>query len=176
MHKLTFLVGLVIAVTLLTPSTARSELVSISGQAHVADSDVPDGLAVGVRASVSALFLEGYWDHVSYGSDVSVSRAVVGARYSGGVGRLSLILRAGLGTIHERGGALGAESATPRRGVTARAGAAVEGRLGYGFRLGLGIDTEAYLVVERDRSWSRDNADSGTGHIGSLYLKFELGL
>jgi hypothetical protein len=170
-------VALAALVVMLTSTAPRADIVSVSGRAQLADSDAPNRVGLGVRATVQALMFEGYWDYLGHGNDGSVRRAILGVRTDLGVSRVSVTLRAGLGAIRDTRGALGGTDVTgARSGFAGRAGAGAEAELGYGLRVGFSLDAEAYLVTASERSFRFDTTDAGTSYVGALYLEFRLGI
>lgn len=119
---------------------------------------------------------DGYINYMGLGSGKSVSRAIVGVRGTLGSGWVRLVLRGGVGAIHESSGALttpvGATTLT-RTGGVVRGGAAVEARIFPGGWLGVGIDGEAYdFLGSNDFGFS----NHGSNLLGVARLTFELGI
>jgi hypothetical protein len=119
---------------------------------------------------------DGYIDYMGLGSGKSVSRAIVGVRGTLGSGWVRLVLRGGVGAIHESSGALttpvGATTLT-RTGGVVRGGAAVEARIFPGGWLGVGIDGEAYDFLGSN---TFGFSNHGSNLLGIARLTYELGI
>src|SRR5262252_5643571 len=105
MRKLSL--GLLVAgVILFTVTRAEAKIAAVyaSGQGGV-QSGADAGNGLGFTLGARVLIFDGYFDHMSFGQDVSVSRGILGLR--GAFGETArLVLRAGAGSIHEQHGAL----------------------------------------------------------------------
>jgi hypothetical protein len=109
---------------------------------------------------------------MNFGQNVAVSRGIFGVRGGFGTDGMRLVLRGGVGAIHEENGALtGPYGAPSRTGAVARVGAAIEGRISPMLYLGFGVDGERYRFPASSYApqW-------GTDVLASLRLTFELGI
>jgi hypothetical protein len=120
--------------------------------------------------------VDGYINYMGLGSGKSVSRAIVGVRGTLGSGWLRLVLRGGVGAIHESSGALttpvGATTLT-RTGGVVRGGLGLEARIFPGGWLGVGIDGEAYDFLGSN---TFGFSTRGSNLLGVARLTFELGI
>jgi hypothetical protein len=164
---------LAIGAIALTASRADAKVAAVyaSGQGGM-QSGAETGGGLGFSLGARVLILDGYFDYFSFGQNVSVSRGIFGLRGGFGTGDARLVLRGGLGAIHEENGALtGPYGAPSRTGAVARVGAAVEARINPVLYLGFGVDGERYRFPANTQSpqW-------GTDVLASLRLTFELGI
>jgi hypothetical protein len=132
------------------------------------------GFEIGARV----LIFDAYFDRVAFGDGRGTSRGILGLRGGLGLGSLRLVLRGGVGVLLEQGGALtGADAATAdRHGLVARAGVAVEKRLDPKvFAIGLALDGE-YFILDSLGGAPPGTRNQGSDILGSLRVKFEIGL
>ena len=176
------------ALLLAGAGVARADLAAVylQGQGGLSSASAENGShssnpssgvgALGLQLGARLLIFEGYVNYDRFGEDVAVERAILGLRGGFGTSSLRLVLRGGVGGMIEQGGALTVrEPGVPnRRGVVARAGAALEGRLATALWLGAGIDSEVFYVSSG--SLFGDNAVQGSDIFASLHLLFELGI
>jgi hypothetical protein len=149
---------------------AKVAAVYASGQGGIQTGEAGNGLGFTLGARV--LIFDGYFDYMGFGRDMFVSRGVFGVRGGFGNSRGRLVLRAGVGAIHEENGALtGPFGAPSRTGGVARAGAAVEGAINPYLYLGFGIDGEHYRFP-----YSTIAPYRGSDILATLKLTFELGI
>jgi len=170
-----FILGLVAATAIaLFAGRAEAKVIALyaSGQGGVQTmGQSTPGLGVELGARV--LILDAYVDYTAFSSTESISRGIFGVR--GGIGSrdFRLVLRAGVGGIHEDGGALtGPLGAPARTGGVARAGASFEGRLNKLTYLGFGVDGETYRFADN----SFGIATEGSDIFAAMRLTFELGI
>ncbi|HVR64035.1 MAG TPA: hypothetical protein VMU50_19175 [Polyangia bacterium] len=175
------------ALLLVTGGMARADVVAVylQGQGGLSSASAENGShsgspssgvgVLGLQLGARLLLFEGYVNYDRFGEDVAVSRAILGLRGGFGTSSLRLVLRGGVGGMVEQGGALTVrEPGVPnRRGVVARAGAALEGRLASALWLGAGIDSEVFYIAPGSLFGS--NAVQGSDILASLHLLFELG-
>lgn len=153
-----------------TRADAKVAAVYASGQGGVQSGEAGNGLGFSLGARL--LIFDGYFDYMSFGQDMSVSRGILGLRGGFGIDRVRLVLRAGGGSIHEERGALtGPYGAPSRTGGVVRAGAAIEGAINPFLYLGFGIDGESYRFP-----YSSIAPYQGSDVLASLKLQFELGI
>ena len=154
-------------------SSASPEGARTSGQSSSSD-NTGLGLTLGMRV----LIFEGYVDHTRFGEGQSASRGIVGVRAGIGTEGLRLVLRAGVGALVERGGALTERIPTSleRTGGVARAGASLEAKLATALWGGIGLDGEAFTLGNTAGEAFGSNAVRGTDLFASLRLLFEVGI
>ena|SRR5579872_1992599 len=155
-------------------------LSSASGDtANHASSPSSGSPALGLQLGLRALIFEGYVDYDRFGDGVGVQRGIFGLRGGFGTTGLRLVLRGGVGGLLEQGGALTDRlpGVPDRRGVVARAGASLEGKVATALWLGAGLDAEAFSVAPSTSGiFSGSNTVHGTDVFASLRLLFELGI
>ncbi len=180
--------ALLFAGILARPGSARADVVAVylQGQGGLSSASNENGSrtsnpsagspALGLSLGARLLIFEGYLNYDRFGEDVAVSRAVVGLRGGFGTSGLRLVLRGGVGGMVEEGGALPARlpGVPNRRGVVARAGAALEGRVATALWLGAGLDSEVFYISPG--SLFSSEAVQGSDIFASLHLLFELGI
>jgi hypothetical protein len=135
------------------------------------------GFQAGFEVGAHVLLFDAYVGYMGFGTDRSVSRAIVGLRGGLGGEHLRLVLRAGVGAIHESSGALttalGPATLT-RTGGVARAGGSLEVRLfSGGLWLGAGVDGETFGFLGNN---SLGFSNHGSNLLAVGKLTFELGL
>ena len=186
------LLGPIIAGVLLLGSAgaARADVVAVylqgqgglssaSGENNNRSSNPSAGApALGLQLGARLLIFEGYVNYDRFGEDVAVSRAILGLRGGFGTSGLRLVLRGGVGGMVEQGGALTARlpGVPERRGVVARAGAALEGRVATDLWFGAGLDSEVFYIAPSSGSLFGSEAVQGSDIFASLHLLFELGI
>lgn len=170
------------AVTVATARDARADLAAVWASGHggfeSSNADARDSSMGGLGFQLGArlFLLESYFDRTGFGDGAAVSRGVIGLR--GGIGRdVRLVLRAGVGVLHEEGGALtGRMSGTPdRTGGVARIGAAVDAKMAPALLLGFGVDGERFSLPAAPGTFATSRV-TGTDVFASLRLTFELGV
>jgi hypothetical protein len=164
---------LAVGVIAFTASAADAKVAAVyaSGQGGV-QSGAETGNGLGFTLGARVLILDGYFDYMNFGQNVAVSRGIFGVRGGFGTDGMRLVLRGGVGAIHEENGALtGPYGAPSRTGAVARVGAAIEGRISPMLYLGFGVDGERYRFPASSYApqW-------GTDVLASLRLTFELGI
>ncbi|MBM4393740.1 MAG: hypothetical protein FJ090_21650 [Deltaproteobacteria bacterium] len=109
------------------------------------------GPGVGLMLGARLFLLDGYADYTVFGAGESVSRGILGLLGGFGQKDFRLVLRGGLGGIHETNGALTGPTGAPgRMGAVARAGVALETRINWLTYLGFAVDGETYLFPTND--------------------------
>jgi hypothetical protein len=155
-----------------TQADAKIAAVYATGQGGVQNSGTNDP-GLGFELGGRVLIFDGYVDYTGFGQGQSVSRGIVGLRGGFSGDSYRLVLRGGVGTIHEEGGALtGPLEATGRTGGVARLGAAIEGVINPVLYLGFGVDGERYRFASGGPGVPRDGSDI----FATLRLTFELGI
>jgi hypothetical protein len=176
------LLGIMAAAAIVALAAPRADAkvaaIYASGQGGVQNTDGSPGL--GFELGARLLLLDGYLDYTNFGGGESVGRAIAGVRAGIGGGDFRLVLRAGLGGIHEEHGALmgAADEPTSRTGGVARAGIGFDARLDPMFYLGFMVDAETFIfpgttvtVDPTPPSYQR-----GADVFAALKLTFELGI
>jgi hypothetical protein len=153
---------------------AEASLIAVYGSAHggvqkATETNLGGGVEVGARL----LLLDAYLDYTAFSKSESVSRGIFGVRGGVSVSDFRLVLRAGVGGIHEESGALSGHSGAPgRTGGVARAGAGFEWILNRFVYLGVGVDVEAFRFANN----SLGIPVQGSDVFAALRLTFELGI
>jgi hypothetical protein len=137
---------------------------------------------LGFELGARVLILDGYVDYTAFGQNASVARGILGVR--GGFGNdLRLVLRAGVGAIHEEHGALMNTAPEPasRTGAVARAGIGIDARLDALFYLGFMVDAETFVfpgseTVAVGTTNVPSSYQQGADVFAALKLTFELGI
>jgi hypothetical protein len=154
------------------PAQAKIAAVYASGLGGFQNNGTSDP-GIGLMLGARLLIFDGYVDYTSFGQGETVSRGILGLRGGFGSRDLRLVLRGGVGTIHEERGALtGPAGAPSRTGGVARLGAAIEGAINPVLFLGFGFDGETYSLP----ATVLGAPERGSDVFATLHLTFELGV
>jgi hypothetical protein len=149
--------------------------------------DGPTDSILGAEAGANLFILQGY---VGIDDDLgrgTLKRAILGLKAGGSIAGWNISGRGGGGYLVETNGILGGTKPTgDRSGPVARAGVAVDHDLAPGLALGFGVDGEYFALSSSGMSLSNNNLSdlallesqihTGFDVLGSLYLKFQLGI
>ena len=173
-----FLTGLIVGTLGGLERTAQADVANVYAKAQggtLSNDAVDPSAALGWQLGGQLFFLEAYANQTYLDSDVWARRLVIGPVIDFDIGtKWELTLRAGIGLLQERGGALtGNVAATDtRNGVVARIGGSLERSLSRLVSAGVAVDAERFAVDDTGLFES----DSGEAFFLSGFLKFELGL
>lgn len=139
------------------------------------DSSVGDtvGGEVGLTLLAFSIYV-GYDDYLSHGS---VVRAIAGFGSDTSFGGWRLSGRLGAGVMFENGGvfgdmALGADQS----GLVGRAGLSLDRHIAGGLLFGIGVEGEYFALKTTDNSLVDTSVHTGADILGSLRLRFEIGI
>src|SRR5262249_31815841 len=167
----TFVVG--------SASRANAELFNIYAQGHggVSGNDSAPGPTLGVEVGAKVLLLTGYFNVDDYVSHGTVKRAILGLGTDVGLLGWRLSGRAGAGLMFENDGVFGMmDPVGDRSGFVARAGAALDHQLATAVWIGIGLDAEYFAIKATSDSALDKDVHTGGDILGSLHLRFELGI
>ena len=170
--------GLAVAV-LGAGTVARADIfnVYLQGQGGVSGNDTAPGPTLGLEVGANVLALQAYFavdDYVTHGT---VKRAILGLGTGIGLAGWRLSGRAGAGLMFENNGVFGMmDPVGDRSGFVARAGVAFDRQLAAAVYLGLGVDGEYFAIKPTDDSALDTSVHTGADVLGSLRLRFELGI
>lgn len=165
---------------------ARADVLSVYLQAHQnvgsgsANDLVPGATSpdlrrgLGWQAGVKVLVFEAYVDKTRYGTDASLTHAILGLRMGLERDNMNAYARAGAGVVEDELGVL-THTGQPgmQRGAVARAGVGLDIPLASRVFLEFAVDGE-YFVLEP--SANSDETTSGKAYFAGLGLKLVLGL
>jgi hypothetical protein len=177
MRKLTA-VGLAI-VALGAGAVAHADIASIYGQGHggLSGNDTAPGPTLGVEVGGSILAFQGYFNIDDYVTHGTVKRLIFGVGSGIGLAGWRLSGRAGAGLMFENNGVFGMMAPVgDRSGFCARAGASFDRQVAAMLYLGVGLDGEYFAIKPTDDSVLDTSVHTGGDIIGSLHLRFEVGI
>jgi hypothetical protein len=164
------------AMLLLVAPSAGADSMSLYLQGHGGeDSSVGDtvGGELGVNLLAFNLYV-GFDDYLSRGS---VLRAIAGFGSDTSFGGWRLSGRLGAGVMFENGDVFSDTApGNDRNGLVGRAGLALDRQLSGGLLFGLAIDAEYFALKATDNSLVDTSVHTGADILGSLHLRFELGI
>lgn len=164
------------AVAFLDVGNAGADSMSLYLQGHGGeDSSVGEtvGGEVGLKLLAFSLYV-GYDDYLSHGS---VLRAIAGFGSDTSFGGWRLSGRLGAGVMFENGGVFGDMAlAGNRSGVVGRAGLSLDRQISGGLLFGIGVEGEYFALKTTDDSLVDTSVHTGADILGSLHLRFEMGI
>jgi hypothetical protein len=177
-----------LALAVVGASTAHADSFSVYVQGHggyagantkeVLPGGQPDlGPTLGLELGGKFLAFSGYFGLDDYLSRGTVTRFILNFGGDAGLAGWRVSGRIGAGLIFENNGALGGMAVpSDRTGVVGRAGLAFDRSLSAGLFLGVGLDAEYFALKPNDDSAVDTSVHTGADVLGSLHLRFELGI
>ena len=171
-----FCVTAALIVAFLDVGNAGADSMSLYLQGHGGE-DSSVGETVGGEAGLTLLAFNIYVGYDNYLSHGSVLRAVAGFGSDTSFGGWRLSGRLGAGVMFEKGGVFGDMNlSADRSGLVGRAGLSLDRRISGGLLFGIGVEGEYFALKTTDDSLVDTSVHTGADILGSLRLRFEIGI
>lgn len=171
-----FLLSALFAVAFLDVGNAGADSMSFYLQGHGGE-DSSVGETVGGEAGLTLLAFNIYVNYDNYLSRGSVLRAIAGFGDDTSLGGWRLSGRLGAGVMFENGGVFGNMALRANRnGVVGRGGLSLDRRISGGLLFGIGVEAEYFALKTTDDSLVDTSVHTGADILGSLHLRFEIGI
>jgi hypothetical protein len=178
----------VTAITVTAPTAARADVMALYLQGHggyagtsvaqiLPGADASLGPLLGAELGARLMAFDLYVNMDDYLDRGTVTRAVFGLAADVGVAGWRLSGRLGAGMLWEKHNVFGDMSTeTDRSGVVGRVGVQLDRKLSGGLYVGLGIEGEYFAIKPTSDAVLDTSVHTGADILGSLHLRFELGI
>jgi len=171
-----FCVAALVFVAFLDVGNAGADSMSFYLQGHGGE-DSSVGGTVGGEAGLTLLAFNLYLNFDDYLSHGTVLRAIAGFGSDTNLGGWRLSGRLGAGVMLEKGGVFGDMALdADRQGVVGRAGLSLDRRISGGLLFGIAAEGEYFALKTTDNSLVDTSVHTGADILGSLHLRFEIGI